>query len=118
VKNGISGGLFCFQNNSDICTPSSEVLGDNSAVPQSYKPRIPKELLHEVNNQLEIVMIAAELLSRQCPHPSTKESFTQIQTAIFRTSKILKTYFKGAIPFQPVPGAVHESDMPVAVDRA
>jgi 2-keto-4-pentenoate hydratase len=81
------------------------------------KPEAPRELLHEINNQVEIVMFAAEVLGRQCSDPSSKECCAQIQTAIFRTSKILKTYFKVAIPLQPAPSAAAEVDMPVAVDR-
>jgi hypothetical protein len=73
-------------------------MGDNSAVPYHDKPG-PKELLHEVDNQLEIVIGAAELLSRQSSDPSTKECCSQIQSAVFRTSKLLKTHFKGATSF-------------------
>jgi hypothetical protein len=86
-------------------------------VPHHYKLRIPKELLHEVNNRLEIVMIAAELQSWQSSDPSSKECFAQIQTAIFKTSKSLKTYFKGAIPFPPARSAAAEADMPMVVNR-
>jgi hypothetical protein len=56
------------------------VLGDNFAVLHSGKPEFPKELLHEVNNQLEIVMAAAELLSLQYSEPAAKECCAQIQS--------------------------------------
>ena len=92
-------------------------MGDNSAVPHHDKPG-PKELLHEVDNQLEIVIGAAELLSRQSSDPSTKECCSQIQSAVFRTSKLLKTHFKGATSFQPAPNAVNESGSPAVLDRA
>jgi light-regulated signal transduction histidine kinase (bacteriophytochrome) len=83
----------------------------------SGKPEFPKELLHEVNNQLEIVMAAAELLSLQYSESATKECCAQTQSSIVRTSKIPKTHFKGATPFQPAPSAAAEADMPVVVDR-
>jgi hypothetical protein len=86
-------------------------------VPHRGKPEFPKELLHEGNNQLEIVMIAAELLSRQYSDPATKECCAQTQSSIVRTSKILKAHFKGATPFQPAPSAAAETDMAVVVDR-
>lgn len=81
------------------------------------KPGVSKELLHEVNNQLEIVVGAAELLSRQSSDPSTKECCEQIQSAVFRTSKLLKTYFKGVTPIQPAPDAVSGANSPVVADR-
>jgi nitrogen-specific signal transduction histidine kinase len=92
-------------------------VGDNSAVPHHTKSGLSKELLHEVNNQLEIVMFAAELLSQHCLDPSTKERCEQIQSAVFRTSNLLKTYFKGAIPIQPAPDAVSGANSPVVADR-
>jgi hypothetical protein len=64
-------------------------------VPHRGKPEFPMELLHEGNNQLEIVMIAAELLSRQYSDPATKECCAQTQLSIVRTSKIPKAHFKG-----------------------
>jgi nitrogen-specific signal transduction histidine kinase len=79
--------------------------------------QVPKELLHEVNNQLEIVIGAAELLSRQYSDPSTNECCAQIQSAVFRTSKLLKTHFKGT-SFQPAQNAVNESGSPAVLDRA
>jgi hypothetical protein len=44
------------------------------------KAEFSKELLHESNNQLEIVMAAAELLSRQYFERATKECCAQIQS--------------------------------------
>jgi light-regulated signal transduction histidine kinase (bacteriophytochrome) len=85
-------------------------------VPHHDKP-LSKELLHEVNNQLEIVVSAAELLSRQHSDPEISEFCAQIQTAAFKTSKILKTYFIGVTPFQPAPNAA-KADVPVVVERA
>jgi nitrogen-specific signal transduction histidine kinase len=93
-------------------------VGNNSAVPDYDNPQVPKELLHEVNNQLEIVVGAAELLSRQSSDPSTKECCAQIHSAVFRTAKLLKTHFKGATSFQPAPNAVNESGSPAVLDRA
>jgi nitrogen-specific signal transduction histidine kinase len=93
-------------------------VSDNSAVPDYDNPQVPKELLHEVNNQLEIVIGAAELLSRQYSDPSTKECCSQIQSAVFRTSKLLKMHFMEAISIQPAPNVVKESDSPAVLDRA
>lgn len=93
------------------------VLGDNSAVPHHDKSVQSKELLHRVNNQLEIVMCAAELLSRQRSDPSTKECCEQIQSAVLRTSKLLKAYFNGGTPIQPAPDAVSGANLPVIADR-
>jgi nitrogen-specific signal transduction histidine kinase len=92
-------------------------VSDNSAVPDYDNSQVPKELLHEVNNQLEIVIGAAELLSRQYSDPSTKECCSQIQSAVFRTSKLLKMHFKGATSIQAAQTAVAEADIPVGVDR-
>jgi nitrogen-specific signal transduction histidine kinase len=86
-------------------------------MPHHDKPRLSKELLHEVNNQLEIIVGAADLLSRQSSDPSTKECCAQIQSAVFRTSKLLKAYFKGATPIQPAPDAVNGANLPVVADR-
>jgi nitrogen-specific signal transduction histidine kinase len=93
-------------------------VSDNSAVPDYDNSRVPKELLHEINNQLEIVIGAAELLSRQSSDPSTKECCSQIQSAVFRTSKLLKMHFKGATSIQPAPNAVNESGSAAVLDRA
>jgi hypothetical protein len=93
-------------------------VSDNSVVPDDDKPGLSKELLHEVNNQRGIVVNAAEFLSLQYSDPWTKEYGAQIQAAVFKTFKLLKTHFQEAIRLQPAPNAVHESDMPVAVDRA
>jgi nitrogen-specific signal transduction histidine kinase len=92
-------------------------LGDNSGVQDYAKLQVPKELLHEVNNQLEIAVGAAELLSQQYSDPSTKERCAQIQSAVLRTSKLLKTYFNGATSIQPAPTTVSEANIPVGADR-
>ena len=92
-------------------------MSDNSAVPDYDKPKGPKELLHEVNNQFEIVVSVSELLSLKYSDPSTKECCAQIQSAVFRASKLLKTYFNGATSLQPAPGTVSESNIPIVADR-
>lgn len=86
-------------------------------MPDYDKPGVPKELLHEVNNQLEIVVDAAELLSRQSSDPSTKKCCEQIQSAVFKTSKLLKTHFQEAMSIQPAPNAASQADSPVVFDR-
>ena len=101
--------MFCFQDNKRLLGFFGLLLGHNSAVPPHDKSEGPEELLHDVNNQLEIVVGAAELLSRQYSDPSTKECCAQIQSAVFRTSKLLKTHFKEAVSSQPAPNAVNES---------
>ena len=93
-------------------------MSDNSAVPDYDKYKGPKELLHEVNNHLEIVVSASELLSLKYSDPSTKECCAQIQSAVLRTSKLLKMYFNGATSIQPAPSAVAGADTPVVINRA
>jgi nitrogen-specific signal transduction histidine kinase len=85
-------------------------------VPHHDKPGVPKELLHEVNNQFEIIVGAAECLSRQSSDPSTKHSCEQIQSAVFRTSKLLKTYFQEAVSSQAASHEVSETVSPVVLD--
>lgn len=70
----------------------------------SGKPEFPNELLHEVNNQLEIVMAAAELLSLQYSEPATKACCAQIQS--------------GTTSIQPALGAVSQADTPAVIGRA
>jgi hypothetical protein len=82
------------------------------------KPQGSIELLHEVDNQRQIVLGAVEFIRRQSSDRSTKTFREEIRSAVFKTPKLLKTHFQEAIRLQPVPNAVHESDMPVAVDRA
>jgi nitrogen-specific signal transduction histidine kinase len=82
------------------------------------QPEVPKDLLHEVNNQLEIIVGAAELLSRQSSDSSMKSYCEQIQSAVFRASKLLKTHFREPISIQPAPNAATQADPPVVFDRA
>jgi hypothetical protein len=108
--------LFCFQNNSEICTPPSEVLGDNSAVPHHEQPGVPKELLNQVNNQLEMIVRAAEV-SRNSSDLSTKNCCEQIQSAVFRASKLLKAHFQETVSSQPASHEGGEAVSPVLLDR-
>jgi nitrogen-specific signal transduction histidine kinase len=87
-------------------------------VQHDRQPEVPKELLHEVNNQLEIIVGAAELLSRQSSDPSIKSYCEQIQSAVFRASKLLKTHFQAPKSIQPAPNAASQADSPIVFDRA
>jgi nitrogen-specific signal transduction histidine kinase len=93
-------------------------LGHNSAVPHHDKPGVSKELLHEVNNQFEIIVGAAELLSGKSPDPSIKNYCEQIQSAVFRTSKLLKDHFQGAMAIEPSGDGIPETGSPVVLDQA
>jgi nitrogen-specific signal transduction histidine kinase len=93
-------------------------LGDNSVVPHHDDPGIPKDLLHEVNDQLEIVVGAAELLSQKSSDPSVTNYCEQIQSAVFRTSKLLKMHFNQPLTVQPGRDAVNQPNLSAIVDRA
>jgi hypothetical protein len=84
----------------------------------SGKPEFPKELLYEVNNQLEIVMAAAEVLSLQYSDSATKECCAQTQSSIVRTSKILKAHFKGSDIHFNRRWAPFPADTPAVIGRA
>jgi hypothetical protein len=85
-------------------------------VPHHDKPGVPKELLHGVNNQFEIIVGAAEVLGRQSSDLSTKNSCEQIQSAVFRASKLLKTHFREAVSSQLASHQVSEAVSPVVLD--
>jgi nitrogen-specific signal transduction histidine kinase len=87
-------------------------------VPHHDDPGIPKDLLHEVNNQLEIVVDAAELLSQQSSDTSVRNYCEQIQSAVFRTSKLLKMHFNQPLTVQPGRDAVNKPNLSAVVDRA
>jgi nitrogen-specific signal transduction histidine kinase len=87
-------------------------------VPQHDEPGVPKELFHEVNNQLEIVVGAAELLSRQSSDTSVRNYCEQIQSAVFRMSKLLKMHFNQPLTVQPGRDAVEKRNLSPVVDRA
>lgn len=104
----------------EYCTVSAPLwlaLGDNSVVPRHDDPGIPKDLLPEVNNQLEIVVGAAEFLSQQSSDTSIRNYCEQIQSAVFRTSNLLKTHFKQPITVQPAGDIVKKPDLSAVVDR-
>jgi nitrogen-specific signal transduction histidine kinase len=86
-------------------------------VPEHDEPGVPKELFHEVNNQLEIVVGAAELLSRQSSDTVVRNYCEQIQSAVFRTSNLLKTHFKQPLTVQPAGDVVNKPDLSAVVDR-
>jgi two-component sensor histidine kinase len=87
-------------------------------VPHHDKPGVPKELLHEVNNQFEIIVGAAEVLSRQFSDPSIKNCCEQSQSAVFRASTLLKAHFQQAISIEPSSDDVSEAGSAVVLDRA
>jgi nitrogen-specific signal transduction histidine kinase len=87
-------------------------------VPHHDDPRLPKDLLHEVNNQLEIVVGAAELVSQKSSDTSVRNYCEQIQSAVLRTSKLLKMHFNQPITVQPGRDAVNKPNLPAVVDRA
>jgi hypothetical protein len=53
----------------------------------------PEDVLHHINNQLEIVVSAAQLLTRTSDREMTKECCAQIHSAAFTASAVLKRYF-------------------------
>lgn len=73
------------------------------------------ELLLQVNNQRQIVLGAVELIRRQSSDPSTKKF---LESAVFKTSKLLNTHFQEAISIQPAPNAAIQTDSPVISDGA
>jgi nitrogen-specific signal transduction histidine kinase len=79
---------------------------------------LPKDLLHEVNNQLEIVVGAAELVSQKSSDTSVRNYCEQIQSAVFRMSKLLKMHFNQPLTVQPGRDAVNEPNLSTVVDRA
>jgi hypothetical protein len=56
-----------------------------------------QDLFHEVNNQLQIIVDAADTLSNQVEDPRSKERCTLIRTAATKISGSLHTYFKEPI---------------------
>lgn len=86
-------------------------------MPHHDKPGILKELLHEVNNQFEIIVGSAELLSGQCSDLSVKSYCEQIQSAAFRASKLLKAHFKEALSSQGATYDVSEAVAPVLLSE-
>jgi hypothetical protein len=84
-------------------------------VPHHDDPGIPKDLLHEVNNQLEIVVGAAKLLSQQSSDTFVRNYCEQIQSAVFTTSNFLKTHFKQPISIQPARDTVNKPKLSAAV---
>jgi nitrogen-specific signal transduction histidine kinase len=87
-------------------------------VPYHDDPGIPKDLLHEVNNPLEIVVGAAELLSQKSFDTSVTNYCEQIQSAVFRTSKLLEMHFNQPLTARPGRDAVNEPNLSTVVDRA
>lgn len=58
----------------------------------------PKDLLHHINNQLEIIVSAAALVNLRSTDLQTGERCAEIRSAVFRASALLNAYFKEPIP--------------------
>ncbi len=53
----------------------------------------PEDVLHRVNNQLEIIASAAHLLQLRHPDSKIEEQCNQIRSAVFNMAATLKTHF-------------------------
>jgi hypothetical protein len=77
-----------------------------------------KDVLHTVNNQLEIITSAAELLSFGGPDASTRDLCTKIQSAVQATTAALSPHFKGLISREESASEPDRLTSPVTGKRA
>lgn len=56
-----------------------------------------KDLLHDVNNELEIIIGAAKTMSYQTEDVSSRERCALIESAVYKISARLNSYFKTLI---------------------
>ena len=78
----------------------------------------PEDLLHEVNNQFEIVTSAAALLNLRNTDPHLKELASTVQTAIFNVSAILNAHFKDVIANQSSAASPAAPALPLPADSS
>lgn len=65
-----------------------------------------EDVLHDVNNQLEIVIGAARTIDRQTEHIRSKECCSLIESAVYKISACLNSYFKALIAAEMERGKV------------
>lgn len=65
-----------------------------------------EDVLHDVNNQLEIVIGAARIISSQSEDKGSKERCFLIESAVYQISASLNSYFKALIAAEMERGEV------------
>jgi len=77
-----------------------------------------RDLLHTVNNQLEIITSAAELLSLRDDEAVTTDLCSKIHEAVINASAALNAHFQSRIPEENAVDQRHQLSNPAAAERA
>jgi hypothetical protein len=77
-----------------------------------------KDLLHTVNNQLEIIMSSAEILNLRNSDGITQDLCSTIQSAVLNTSAALAHYIRERISDEQSLEQRNDSSNPAAAKRA
>ena len=77
-----------------------------------------QDLLHTVNNQLEIITSAADLLNQRNSDGTTQDLCSKIQSAVLNTSAALASYIRERISEEQSVEQRDGSSNPAAAKRA